>query len=290
MRHGSVRSTRAFVFYGAVVLLVVVLVGGTGASLLTPLVGWVTMDRSDPRFVHDLVVSTVLLVAFLAAVVQLVRPAQHVVAALSLGAVVTGIAGVVLLTGGPTSILLLPVLAALVLALHPADSVVPRVADASPSRRRLLLVAGGVLPLVVYGGGQLRRLLGGADADAAFGAGSGGGMAIVALTAVVVSALAVTGTPGRRFGTWSAGLIVGTLGLASLLSGMASGVGPVWGTLAVAWAVVFVVTDALETRDVAVTETPEARGGRVDAFRHSSRHHRRDRESAGRGDGVDRSR
>jgi hypothetical protein len=156
MGHGSVRSTRAFVFYGAVVLLVVVLVGGTGASLLTPLVGWVTMDRSDPRFVHDLAVSTVLLVAFLAAVVQLVRPAQHVVAALSLGAVVTGIAGVVLLTGGPTSIL--------------------------------------------------------------------------------------------------------------------------------------VVTDALETRDVAVTETPEARGGRVDAFRHSSRHHRRDRESAGRGDGVDRSR
>jgi hypothetical protein len=263
MGHGAVRSNRAFVFYASVVLLGVVLVGGAGSSLVTPLVWWVTMDRTDPQFVRDVAVSATLLVAFLAAVVQLVRPARNVAAALVLAGAVTGVSGVVLLTGGSASILLLPVFAALALAFHPSDSIVPRVADASLSRPRLLLAASAALPLAVYGGGQARRLVVGGGADAA--AGLGGGMAVVALTAAVAATLAVTGTPGRRFGTWSAGFLVGTLGLASLVSRTTAGVGPVWGALAVAWAVAFVATDVSGTRD-------ERAGG----TRHEPRRRRRE--------------
>lgn len=238
--HGSVRSSRTYGFFAAAVLLAVIVFGGAQGSLFAPLVGWITMDRTDPRFVHDVTVSAVLLVAFVGALAQVVRPARNVVAALLLAVVVTGIAGVVLLTGGVPSILVLPALAAVLLALHPSGSVVPRVAVEAVERWRLLLAAGAALPLFLYGVGQALRLLSRSDADAALG--RPGGMALVALTTVVASLLAVTETPGHRFATWSAGLLAGTLGLASVVVEGSPGVGTVWGVLAVVWAVAFVYT------------------------------------------------
>jgi hypothetical protein len=68
-------------------------------------------------------------------------------------------------------------------------------------------------------------------------------MALVALTTVASSTLAVTETPGHRFATRSAGLLAGTLGLASVVSEGVPEVGTVWGALAVVWTAAFVYTD-----------------------------------------------
>lgn len=74
-------------------------------------------------------------------------------------------------------------------------------------------------------------------------AGGWAGATALAVCVVLLGLLASTRTPGWRVPVWSASLATLTFGVASVVNPVAPGsAGPVWGTVALAWSVVFVIT------------------------------------------------
>jgi hypothetical protein len=200
--------------------------------------------------VHDIGVATMLWLMVAGLLVQ-VRRAEHQVGGMQQVLVV------VLTMLGLTAVarpatLLSPLLLAFGLvfaaaALHPARAELGRVRlGLDPFLGMLALVAAG--PLLTFAGAQLRL-----DHTALPIAAHGGHWTAMAALAVSILALAFLGASrprGWRVPVWSVGggsLLFGVSSAA--LPHMPSSIGPVWGALAAAWGVAFVVVAEVRYRD-----------------------------------------
>lgn len=122
--------------------------------------------------------------------------------------------------------------------LHPARAELARVRQrADRYVAALALIVAG--PLLVYAVGQLR--LDGSALTPTMHGGHWTTMATVAVLIVVLALLASTGPRGWRVPAWSAGVAALLFGIASVAQpDVPSSIGPAWGALAAAWAVMFV--------------------------------------------------
>lgn len=234
------RKLRLGAFYLTAIATLVLAGLMLGEFLAMAFTGWVT-DFGTHQ-VHDLTVFPLLWIALVVPMVlMLYRPASRVNTILAPVLFLVPLAAFAVLASSP--IVMLPLvfgtLSLVALALHPAGRSTfrfDRVAHVNRALAALVVVA--AVPLLVYAGGEFVRQLTLADEHVLIA--HYGVMAIASVYIVVMSALAVVRARDFRFAAWSAGLVAIVVGAASILFTAESSVGPIWGTLAICWALAFV--------------------------------------------------
>jgi hypothetical protein len=217
-------------------------------ELVLAFTGW-TQDLGMHQ-VHDMTIFGMLWIALLLPMaLALYRPAQRVNSVLAPLVFLVPVAAFAALVASP--ILMLPLifgtLGVLALVFHPAGRDVlrfDRVEDVPRLLAGLLVVA--AVPLLVYAGGQTLQQLTVGDEHAMFA--HYGGMAVASVYVVIMGALAVFRQRDWRFAAWTAGLVAALVGATGIAFTVESSVGPLWGGLLVAWAVVFVAGVEYERR------------------------------------------
>jgi predicted small integral membrane protein len=244
-------GARGIAFRLAVVAFLGVAFGLLGDVILLPFVGWRFAEAFDGHFVHDIALTTLLVVSVVGALVQLYRPVRRV-AALQLTVLAVLLAtgafalGELFLEIAPPLVAMLA-LALVAAALHPARGQLLRIATGRLDRVALGLVVLAAVPLGWYGVDQLGLQLSTADDHALIG--HYAGMTAAALFAVVAGLVAATTTAGRRFAALAAAFVVAWVGLASAYQpAQASAVALPWAVAAVVWAVAFVAASEYGAR------------------------------------------
>lgn len=210
---------------------------------MLPLVvtGWYT-DIGIHRL-HDLNFLALIWLGLIGLAVQLYDPDERVTAVVLPVLVMGPLALLAITTGSPIAMLpvIFTVVGLVVAALHPAGRSVLRIDRVDDIDARLIgLVVVAAVPLLVYGADQLVKQYTVADEHAALV--HYGGMAVLAGLVILLGALATVRRRDWRFAAWSAGVLAVYLGASSAaFPGLASSAGPLWGGLAVAWGVAFVV-------------------------------------------------
>ncbi|MDX1687359.1 MAG: hypothetical protein R3248_05185 [Candidatus Promineifilaceae bacterium] len=132
------------------------------------------------------------------------------------------------------------VLTAVTAVLHPTRHALLRVREGfNPGLLALTIIA--AIPLLPYALNQLQIQIGASPGDPHAEVGHWMIMSAYGVAIVLYGLLASLRSSGWRVPAWSAGILAVLFGLASLLlPTQASAVGPTWGTVAVAWGVLFV--------------------------------------------------
>lgn len=197
---------------------------------------------------YGAVAAIVLPAAFLA---QLWAPQRRLAALYQLG-----VAGVAFTFAGVVgldplsfvSVAMLVVMLAVLVYLHPARP--PLLPGMHRMHRPTLgLTAAAAAPWLFYAftmAANSRRGLPPEESALRPQAGGWAGATAMALCVILLALLAATRTPGWRIPLWSAALTSFAFGVASLLHPDSPGsAGPLWGALAAAWSVAFIVTAEL---------------------------------------------
>jgi hypothetical protein len=239
----QLRGARRAAFAASIVVLCA-LAGGALLGMSSLALGWVRGGDEMMHRVHDVAwgAFSVILVCGSAAA-QLWKPErrpaamQQLVACLAAGALSMWASGAI----SPSHVVrgaFLAVPAAVMFWLHPARKGVVRFGRVSPLLAALSIVIG--VPLLRFALQQVRiqRLDTVSPHGIAFHWGT---MATLALAIVATMFVASLHAPGWRLPAWCAGLALAVFGLASDIYPLyASSVGRVWGSFAIAMAVVFV--------------------------------------------------
>lgn len=236
----TTRRLRLGAFYLATAATVVLALVMMTQELTMAFTGWFA-DLGIHQ-VHDLTLFSLLWIALLAPMALLLyRPRSRVNTVLA--PLVFLVPFVAITAQANSPILMLPVvfgtLSLVVFVLHPAGRDLfrfDRVERVNRALAGLLVVA--AIPLLAYAGNQLALQFAVTDEHALFG--HFGGMAIASVYVVLMGALAVVRRRDWRFAAYSAGLVAVVIGAASILFTVESSVGALWGTLSVAFGVVFV--------------------------------------------------
>lgn len=231
---------RLITFYATVLTLLVLMGVFLGDTLVFLFTAWI-VNEPGTHHLHDLALVAMLWTVVIGLLVQLYKPQRRVAGiqqALFVNVVVTGAN---LLTGFffPPA-LILGGLLLVAFALHPAGRDILRARTAGPVSYLLvgLVVLAGV-PLAVYAADQYALQ---ASSDVHAQLGHYADMITYSLLVLLLGLLASVKPLGWRVPLWCAAGLVGVLGTTSILHpALASSIGPLWGGLAVLWAVVFVV-------------------------------------------------
>lgn len=235
----ATRLVRLGVFYLSVVAFVAILVTFMGEILLYPFTAWFEPAALGTHFVHDVTFLSMVLLAGLAMLAQLYRPAERVVAmqyallvalfTIFTTAVSSGFDPMLVVFLGPV------VLAG---ALHPARRELVRfhaIADGTVNRVLLGLAVVAAIPVATYVVGELTLQATLTDDHAAFG--HYAGMATYVLTIVAMVALAAVSGAGHRLAVYVAGFLAVLLAGSSVFEPTVSAISTTWAALAVLWAV-----------------------------------------------------
>lgn len=241
------RSFRLVAFYVTVVALLALLAVFLGDTLTLLFTGWI-VSEPNVHHLHDLAFVTMLWTVVAGLLVQLYEPERQVAGiqqALLVNVVITG-ANV--LTGFffPPALLLGGLLVA-AFALHPAGWDVLRVRTAGSVSPVLVgLVVLAAIPFTAYAVDQYAFQ---ASGDVHAQLGHYADMVTYSLLVLLLGLLASVKPIGWRIPLWSAAGLVGILGTTSILHpALASSVGPLWGGLAVLWAVGFIAAGEVSHR------------------------------------------
>lgn len=239
---------RLVTFYAIVVVLLALMAVFLGDTLVFLFTAW-TVSEPGIHHLHDLALVTMLWTVVVGLLVQLYKPERRVAGiqqALLVNVVITG-ANV--LTGFffPPALLLGGLLLA-AFTLHPAGRDVLRVRTAGSVNRPLVgLVVLVAVPLAVFAADQY-TLQSSGDVHAQLGHYMD--MITYSLLIVLLGLLASVKSVGWRIPLWSAAGLTGVLGVTFVLHpALASSVSPLWGGLAVLWAVGFVAAGEMSHRE-----------------------------------------
>lgn len=247
----TIGRARKSVFYAAAGLFVALLVALYGfviGILEFPITGWFKANVLTIHQLHD-TVGVLLIYALLTGMISQVWRTEKQVGAMQQAAVLMTLIIVTMLVAGMFEPPLLIFLALIVTAaaLHPARGQLLNVRRVDPYLLALTAVA--AIPLVDYSVDHLRLQLtaGAADTHAAFG--HYAIMAAYAFAIVLLGVLAALRPSGWRVPTYSAALMAIHLGVASLVMvDQSSGIGALWGTLAILWGMAFAVVAEWRSR------------------------------------------
>lgn len=247
----STRSKLRRAAFSLVALATLVLAGVMlGGELLLAFTGWTT-DLGVHQ-VHDMVIFPMLwLTVLVPAAILLYRPARRVTTVLAPIVFLAPVAAFAVAADSPITMLPLIFcgLGVVLVALHPAGRSLFRLDRVErPNRLLVGLAVVAAIPLLVFAGDQVLRQATLADDHVLFA--HYGAMAAASVYVVVMAALAAVRERDWRFAAWSAGAVAALLGLTSLAFTVESSVGPLWGALAVAWAVAFVAVTEYSRRPV----------------------------------------
>lgn len=242
---------RLVTFYTTVLTLLVLMGAFLGDTLVFLFTAW-SVSEPGTHHLHDLALVAMLWTVVIGLLVQLYKPQRHIAGiqqALLVNVVITGAN---LLTGFffPPALLLGGLLVA-ASALHPAGWGVLRARTAGPISHPLIamIVIAGI-PLAVYVADQ-SALQASGDVHAQLG--HYADMITYSLLVLLLGLLASMKPLGWRVPLWSAAGLAGVLGTTSILHPtLASSLDPLWGELAVLWAVVFVVAGEVSHRKYGV--------------------------------------
>jgi hypothetical protein len=257
------RRVRGIVFRTLLVLFALVWLT-VGFGVIDFVSGFTSLDDTDPLGIgvlsaaYGAVAGIVLPLAFLALVrAPERRPAAvHQVVAVVIAFAFAGAAGFDPLSF--ISVATLLVMLAVLLALHPArPPILP--GRERPLRPLLVLSVLAVVPWLTYAlraAANSRQAVPPDEMAARPQAGGWAGATVLALVILLLALLAALDGPGRRVPLWSAALASVSFGAASILTPHLPGsVGGLWGALAVAWGLAFVVTGEL-ARNSAQARSP----------------------------------
>lgn len=233
---------RLGVFYLSVVAFVAILVAFMGEILLYPFTAWFEPAALGTHFVHDVTFLSMVLLAGLAMLAQLYRPAERVVAMqyALLVALFTLLTTLVSSGFDPMLVVFIaPVFVAGV--LHPARRELVRfhaLADGTVNRVLLVLAVAAAIAVAAYAVGELTLQATLTDDHAAFG--HYAGMATYVLTIVALVAVAAGSGAGHRLAVYLAALLTVLLAASWVFQSTVSAISPTWAALAVLWAVAIV--------------------------------------------------
>lgn len=234
-------NVRRLAFHGAVVAAL-----GLFAVMLRdllPLVVTAWYQDVGIHRLHDLNFLAMVWLGLIGLVVQLYEPADRVTAAVLPVLVMAPLGAMALSIGSPIAMLpiVFTVVGLVVVALHPAGRSLLTIGRVEPASRRLLgLLAAAAIPLLGYAAEQFITQYTLADEHAALV--HYGAMALLSVLIVLLGGLAVVRRRDWRFAAWGAAALAVYLGASSIaFPDLASSAGPVWGALAMGWALVFVV-------------------------------------------------
>lgn len=234
-------TVRRAAFYVATVGALGLYAAMMGEMLAFVFTGW--FEEPGVHHFHELALFGLVWLGVLGLAVQLYRPDERVNAVLVSALVMVPLAAVAVSSNSP--IAMMPILfgaaGLVVVGLHPAGRSLLGVDRDVPGQRALGgLLAVAAVPLLVYAGDQLVNQYTVADDHAAFV--HYGAMATVAALVLVLGLLATVRDRDRRFAAWSSGVLASYFGLAAALyPAQPSSVGVLWGGLALAWGLAFVV-------------------------------------------------
>lgn len=237
----NLATVRRGTFYVAVVGALALYAAMMGEMLTFVFVGW--FEEPGVHHFHELGLFGLIWVGILGLAVQLHRPDGRVNAVFVSALVMLPLAVIAVSSNSPiaTMPILFGVVGLVVVVLHPAGrSLFGFTSDVRGNRALGGLLVVAALPLLAYAGDQLVSQYAIADDHAVFV--HYGGMAVLALVVLVMGLLAIVRARDRRFAAWSAGVLAGYLGLASVLyPAQPSSPGILWGALAILWGGAFVV-------------------------------------------------
>jgi hypothetical protein len=209
--------------------------------------GW--FEEPGVHHFHELTMFGLIWLGILGLLVQLYRPDERVNAVLVSVLVMIPLAVIAVTTSSPIAMMpiIFGVIGLLVAALHPAGrSLLGFTRDVQGTRTLGGLLAIAALPLLIYAGVQLVNQYAIADDHAAFV--HYGGMTMVAGVVLVMGILTIVRSRDRRFAAWSAGILAGYFGLASVLyPAQPSSPGVIWGALLIVWGGAFIVAFELKS-------------------------------------------
>lgn len=213
-----------------------------GEILLFPFTAWFDPAAAGTHFVHEVTFLSMILIAGLAMLVQLYRPAERVVA-MQIALVIALFTVLTTTVSSGFDPMLVVFLGPVVLAgvLHPARRELLRfraAADGTVNRGLLALAAVAAIPVAVYAVGELTLQATLTDDHAEFG--HYAGMATYVLTMVALVAIAAVSGAGHRLAVYVAGLFAVLLAVGSVFEPTSSAISTTWAALAVVWAVTVV--------------------------------------------------
>lgn len=208
--------------------------------------GWFSAAELGVHQLHETLASALFWSLIAGMAFTVVRPARTISALRQTGFMLA--AFIVLLLASFSEALMGPlvmmsilfVLTATAAALHPARHKLLRLREGiQPWLLGLTVVA--AIPLLPYALNQLQIQIGASPGDPHAEVGHWMIMSAYGVAIVLYGLLASLGSTGWRVPAWSAGILAGLFGVASLLlPTQASSVGAMWGTASVVWGVLFI--------------------------------------------------
>lgn len=229
-------------FYLSVLAFVAILVVFMGDILLYPVTAWVEPAALGTHFVHDVTFLSMVLLAGLAMLAQLYRPAERVVA-MQFALLVALFTILTTTVSSGFELMLVVFLGPVVLAgaLHPARRELVRfhaIADGAVNRFLLVLAVVVAIPVAVYAANELT--LQATVTDEHSDIGHYASMASFVLTIVALVALAAVSGAGHRLAVYLAGLLTVLLAASSVFQPTVSAISTTWAALAVVWTLAIV--------------------------------------------------
>ncbi|MDY6764578.1 MAG: hypothetical protein SV377_02650, partial [Halobacteria archaeon] len=217
------------------------------------LLGWTDATVIEELGIHRLHVMSIGVfsaISLLLVATQLYRPRQHP-GALVAGVAIYLVATIVLAAIGSESVMLgvfFGIPATLALLLHPSGRKVFDRESLSPAMLGLFALA--VIPLALFVAAQLNLQLTQPIADEHAAHEHYVMMALLGLTVLISGAVAASGIAGWRITAWITAVGVTYFGLLSVfMIGQVGTLGTFWGTLAIVWAVAFVLVAEYSRRE-----------------------------------------
>lgn len=247
---GSTLATVRRAAFTIAVLAALALYGVMMGEMLTfAVTGWVA--EPGIHHLHELTLFGAIWLGIAGLALQLYHPTERVNAVLVSALLLVPLAVMAVTTESPIAMMpmLFGVIGLVVVALHPAGRSLLDVSWGLPGHRALAaLLAVAALPAAAFAGDQVLAQYTASDAHAAFV--HYGGMAAAAGLVWVLALLATVRPRDRRFAAWGSGVLAVYVGLAVVrYPTQESSPGVLWGALAIAWGVAFVVAFEWTTRE-----------------------------------------
>lgn len=224
---------------------VILLFPPTGVVHLLVL-GWFVVTEGISHRVHEVTIGAYGTVVFIGVVAQLSTPERRIAGMQQALVAIALLLTIIIPATGEFDPLLLTLLVPLVLiaALHPARDELFRT-KIQPSRDLMVLAGIATIPLIAFAIDNIAKTATQAPKHLAHWP----FMAAFGIMLVLISWLAALRPPGWRLTAWSAGGALAVYGLVSVVHPHdASSGGYLWGPLAMAWAIAFIVVAEREAR------------------------------------------